>query len=205
MRRLIYIPVIHTEEDMGSMAGPLKQQFIQRFGTAKWREHVQTVDSMWQGIRSRIRTLKLNYKKVKIYQDGLPLCGRELEIMEDVARLGSHNYSIILLLVKKGAELIGTEDARLLVEEYNIIKKITGIAGIDQRKHEIKKVQKRRQELLTERDKFAANRISETLKEGETGILFSGLEHEIDKYLFKDIKVEYLIYRLPFRAIRRGD
>lgn len=205
MRRLIYIPVIHTEEDMGSMAGPLKQQFIQRFGTAKWHEHVLTVNKMWAGIKSRILELNLDYKKLKIYQDGLPLCGKELEIMEDVARLGSHNYRIILELVKKDAELVGTEDAKLLVEEYNMIKKITGMSNIDQRRREIKKVQKRRQELLTERDKFVANRINETVKEGETGILFSGLEHEIDKFLSKDIKVEYLIYRLPFRAIRKGD
>jgi len=204
MRRLIYIPVIHSEEDMGSMAGPLKHQYIQQFGIAKWREHIHTVEDMWKGIRQRISALRLDYKKVKIYQDGLPLCGKELEIMEDVARLGSHNYAIILELVKKGADLVGTEDAGLLVEEYNSIKKLVGITNVQERRLALKRMQKRRDELLVERDRFTANRISETLGEGETGILFSGIEHEIDKYIPKDIKVEYLIYRLPFRAIKHA-
>lgn len=203
MRRLIYVPVIHSEEDMGSMAEPLKEEYIRQFGIAKWRQHVHTVDTMWRGIERKINALKLNYKKVKIYQDGLPLCGKELEIMEDVARLGSHNYSIILKLVKKGAELVGTEDARLLVEEYNFIKKITGITDIEQRKQALKRAQKRKDELIAERDKFIANRIEETLKAGETGILFSGIEHEIDKFLPKDIKIEYLIYRLPFAELQQ--
>lgn len=204
MRRLIYIPVIHSEEDMGSMAGPLKNQYIQQFGIVKWREHIRTVEDMWKGIRQRIGALRLDYKKVKIYQDGLPLCGKELEIMEDVARLGSHNYAIILELVKKGADLIGTEDAGLLVEEYNSIKKLVEITNVQHRRLVLKRMQKRRDELLVERDIFAANRISETLGKGETGILFSGIEHEIDKHLPKDIKVEYLIYRLPFRAIKHA-
>lgn len=203
MRRLIYIPVIHTEEDMGSMAEPLKQQYVQQFGISKWQEHVRIVKNMWEGIRQRINRLRLNYNKVKIYQDGMPLCGKEMEIMEDVARLGSHNYRIIKDMVKKGALLLGTEDAKLLVEEYNLIKKITGIASAEKRRQEIKKEKERKGTLLAERDKFAANRIKETLKHGETGILFSGIEHEIDKYLPKDIKVEYLIYRLPFRAIQQ--
>lgn len=204
MRRLIYIPVIHSEEDMGSMAGPLKYQYIQQFGIAKWREHIRTVEDMWEGIKKKIRALRLDYKKVKIYQDGLPLCGKELEIMEDVARLGSHNYAIILELVKKGADLVGTEDAGLLVEEYNSIKKLVGITNVQERRLALKRMQKRRDELLVERDRFTANRISETLRKGETGILFSGIEHEIDKHLSKDIKVEYLIYRLPFRAIKHA-
>lgn len=204
MRRLIYIPVIHSEEDMGSMAGPLKYQYIQQFGIAKWREHIRTVEDMWEGIKKKISALRLDYKKVKIYQDGLPLCGKELEIMEDVARLGSHNYAIILELVKKGADLVGTEDAGLLVEEYNSIKKLVGITNVQERRLALKRMQKRRDELLVERDRFTANRISETLRKGETGILFSGIEHEIDKHLPKDIKVEYLIYRLPFRAIKHA-
>lgn len=204
MRRLIYVPAIHSEEDMGSMAGPLREEYIRQFGIAKWRQHVHIVDTMWRGIERKINALKLDYKKVKIYQDGLPLCGKELEIMEDVAKLGSHNYNIILKLVKKGAELVGTEDARLLVEEYNFIKKFTSIPDTQQRKKAERRARKRRDELMVERDKFIANRISETLKSGQTGILFSGIEHEIDKYLPKDIKVEYLIYRLPFRELQRA-
>lgn len=203
MRRLIYIPVIHSEEDMGSMAEPIKQQYIQKFGIDKWRQHVRTVNDMWEGIEEKIEALKLNYKKVIIYQDGLPLCGKEIEIMEDVAKLGSHNYNMILKMVKKGASLIGTEDARLLVEEYNFIKKFTEITGLDERKRALKRAKKQRDELLIKRDRFIAKRIKETLKTQEAGILFCGIEHEVTKYLPKNIKVEYIIYRLPFKELQQ--
>jgi hypothetical protein len=186
---------------MGSMSEPLKQQYIQQFGLDRWAEHAATVEDMWRGIRDKILALSLDYPKVKIYQDGLPLCGKELEIMEDVARLGSHNYNLVRELVKRGAELIGTEEAKLLVEEYNFVKNLTAISDPDERRLAVKKARQRRDELLIERDKFVSGRIAETLREAETGILFSGIEHEIDKYLPPDLKIEYIIYRLPFRRL----
>ena len=204
MRKLFYIPVIHSQEDMGSMAEPLKQQYIQQFGSAKWYEHVRTVDNMWEGIAERINALQLNYRKAKVYQDGLPICGRELEIVRDVAGFGSRNYKIVLDLVTKGARLIGTEDAGLLVEEYNFVKEFTEIKDINKRRTAMKKARKHRDKLIIERDKFVAKRINETLKQDETGILFSGIEHEIDRFLPEDIKIEYIIYRLPFRKLQAG-
>lgn len=201
MHKLIYIPIIHSEADMGSMASAMKHTYVERYGMARWRRHINTVSSMWGGIKKKIEELKLNCKKVKIYQDGLPLCGREMEIMEDVAHLGSHNYSIIKELVNKGAELIGTEDPKLLIEEYNFYKNLLGITDVSKRKKAVQKAKKRRDELLNERDKFIADRIKNTLKKGETGILFIGIEHEVNKYLAKNIKVEYLIYRLPFKEL----
>ena len=41
-----------------------------------------------------------------------------------------------------------------------------------------------------------------TLKEGETGILFAGMAHQVDKYLPKAIHISYLIFRLPFSKLR---
>lgn len=201
MRKLIYIPIIHTEEDMGSMAGDMKQIYIRQYGATRWRQHVNTVNAVWAGIKQKILNLKLDYGRVKIYQDGLPLCGRETEIMEDVARRGSHNYIIIKELVKNGAVLIGTEDPKLLIEEYNFYKKIMEITDIEQRNEAMQKAKKRRAELLVERDIFIAGRIKDTLGSNETGLLFLGLEHEANKYIPAEIKVEYLIYRLPFKEL----
>jgi len=201
MRKLIYIPIIHTEEDMGSMAGDMKQIYIRHYGATRWRRHVNTVNAVWEGIKQKILDLNLDYARVKIYQDGLPLCGREIEIMEDVARLGSHNYNIIKELVKNGAVLIGTEDPKLLIEEYTFYKKIIEIPDIEQRNEAMQKAKKRRNELLAERDKFIAGRIKDTIGANETGLLFLGIEHEANKYIAVDIKVEYLIYRLPFKEL----
>jgi len=39
-------------------------------------------------------------------------------------------------------------------------------------------------------------------EEGETGILFAGMAHQVDKYLPKDIHISYLIFRLPFSKLR---
>ena len=55
------------------------------------------------------------------------------------------------------------------------------------------------QELLKKRDEFIAQRIEETLKEGEIGVLFIGLMHRVDEILRADISVSYLIYHLPFK------
>jgi hypothetical protein len=175
--------------------------YIRQYGATRWRQHENTVNAVWAGIKQKILNLKLDYGKVKIYQDGLPLCGKETEIMEDVARRGSHNYNIIKELVKNGAVLIGTEDPKLLIEEYTFYKKIMEIPDIEQRNEAMQKAKKRRDELLVERDKFIAGRIKDTIGANETGLLFLGLEHEANKYLPADIELEYLIYRLPFKEL----
>ncbi|MEA1964195.1 MAG: hypothetical protein U9O41_03595 [Candidatus Aerophobetes bacterium] len=188
MRRLVYIPIIHTELEMGSVSSSLKEEYIVKFGKEKWQEHIRVINGMWEWIKGKIKGLKLTYEKVRVYQDGLPLCGKELDIVQKLAKRESINYKIILELIKKGAKLEGTESQKLLLEEYNYIKNISAPS--------IKKrYEQRSQQLLIRRDRYIANRINKTLNEDETGILFIGAEHEVDKYLASDIKVDYLIYR----------
>jgi len=43
--------------------------------------------------------------------------------------------------------------------------------------------------LLQRRDQFVAERINQTLKEGETGILFMGAHHKVLNFLPADIAV----------------
>lgn len=200
MRRLICIPIIHTQSDMGTIASSVKAEYIGKYGKAKYQEHLKTIDSMWQGIKEKLAKLKLDYSKARIYQDGLPVCGKEKEIVTSVASSGSQNHKIILDLMKQGAELEGTEDKELLLEEYAGIKNILQIKDKAEKERMLKGYNKDKKGLLAKRDRFIAERISQTLKEGETGILFIGLLHRVDKCLAKDIKIEYLIYRLPFKA-----
>lgn len=186
---------------MGSMAAGLKEEFTRKYGRKKWQEHTRGIDDMWNGTRKKIEDLKLDYKRARIYQDGLPLSGKEMDIVKEVAVKGSRNYQIVLDLVNRGAHLEGTEDINLLLEEYQYIKEITGITDPIQREEVAKKRQRMADTLLVKRGRFIAQRIDKTLKEGETGILFMGIKHEVDKYLPKDIEVSYLIYRLPFKKI----
>lgn len=194
MRRLIYVPIIHTEIDMGSLGQQLRHEYIKRYGLRRWKEHKRVVKVMWKGIEDKLEGLRLDYPKVKIYQDGLPCCGKELELVKDIARSGSLNYQLILKLVERGAQVMGTEDPLLLREEYH---SITSGSKDDVR------------ERLSKRDSFIAQRVQDTLAEGETGILLMGLIHRVDGKLPKDIHVEFLIHHLPFRrtadAIRDGD
>jgi hypothetical protein len=199
LRRLIYVPVIHTEADMGSVAEPLKKEYIKRYGTERWDEHTGAINSMWRGIRQRIFDLGLNYRKTKIYQDGLPVCNKELAIASDLAQAGNENYKIILELIQRGAKLIGTEDPGLLLEEYNYIKDVTKINNIKEKDKAIQKYEKKAWDILKRRDEYIANRIAKTLLEEETGVLFMGMRHRVDERLSKDIQVSYVIYRLPFK------
>jgi len=199
LRKLIYVPVIHTEADMGSAAEPLKREYVERYGQKGWDEHTSAIDSMWRGIRQKIFDLALDYDETKIYQDGLPVCGKELAIVHDLAQAGNENYEIIWELTQKGATLVGTEDAKLLLEEYNYIKAVTGIDNLEEKEKAIRKYEKEALDILNRRDEYIAQRISETLLEGETGILFMGMRHKVHEKLPEDMEIRYLIYRLPFK------
>jgi len=52
---------------------------------------------------------------------------------------------------------------------------------------------------LRARDAFIARRIADTLEDGEVGLLFLGMMHEVDRLLPEAIQVEFLIDRLPLR------
>jgi hypothetical protein len=204
MRELIYVPVIHSEADMGSVAGPHKKGFTDQFGVCVWNEHIQAVDEMWEGISKRLGKLHVEHAKLRIYQDGLPLCGRELDIVRDVAAQGSQNHRLVLSLVQRGASLEGTEDVQLLLEEYRCIQAIVSEHEVAGKRRKAKLLRNKRKVLLRRRDQFIAQRIDKTLQEGETAILFAGMAHQIDKYLPKDIHISYLIFRLPFSKLRQA-
>ena len=188
---------------MGTVAEPHKKEFTDQFGVCVWNEHIKAVDEMWEGIRGRLCKLDVDHSRMRIYQDGLPLCGREMDIVRDVAAQGSQNHRIVLSLVKRGASLEGTEDVQLLLKEYHCIQAINNELEPTEKQKKVQSLTAKRKLLLRQRDRFIAQRIDETLKEGETGVLFAGMAHQIDKYLPKDINVSYLIFRLPFRKLRQ--
>jgi len=198
MRKLIYVPIVHTEADLGSMAEFFEKEYKKRYSQKKWQAHTRAIDDMWQGIREKIVRLNLDWQKVRIYQDGLPVCGRELEIVTDLAKSGSINHKIVLDLVRLGAQPEGTEDSKLLIQEYDILKKVAHAKSERQRKSLINEYNRASSTLLLKRDRFIANRIDQTLDKRETGILFIGIMHAVDKCMPADIEVKYLIHRLPF-------
>ena len=198
-RNLVYIPIVHTEKDMGTLASQMKESFASEFGEDKWQEHWNAIHQMWDGLKLKIQQLKLDYKKVKLYQDGLPTCGFEEKIVRDIAGRGSKNHQLLVWLIEQGAVLEGTEDPNLLIQEYTHIKKILSAQTEDEKNKAAKEYETASKELLVKRDQFIKGRIEKTLNAGETGLLFLGMLHGVDEVLSKDIKVSYLIHRLPFK------
>lgn len=195
MRRLIYVPIVHTAADMGSQAEALEREHVRRHGRGEWARTRRLIDEVWEGLRTRLLALNLDYRRVRIYQDGLPVCGRELDIVREVAQGGSRNYALILELLSRGAVVEGTESPGLLREEYERIR--SAIPAGQAREEDAGEGER----LLRQRDEFVGRRVGETLKDGEVGILFIGLMHRVDQFLPPDIEVQYLIHRLPFQIL----
>ncbi len=177
---------------MGSLSGRLKEEYIAKFGEDKWKEYLNVEDELWNEIRRRLERLNMDYKKVKLFQDGLPKSGKEMDIVIELAKKGSKNYEFLLELIEKGAHLIGTEDPHLLIREYNHVRDIVKEAAVQGDKERLEKYREIGSLLLSERDGYIGKRINESLEQGETGILFIGIAHKVDKRLPEDIKVEYL-------------
>lgn len=186
-RRLIYVPIIHTEVDMGSLAESVKKEYIQKYGVHRWHQHLKKINDLWTGIEEYLNQKNLCYSQVKVYQDGLPVCGNELQIVQDIANRGGKNHQLLMKLIHKGATLIGTEDPTLLIKEYQVIKEAS--SGKKDKKDMV-----HHHNFMAERDVFIARRIDETLKNGEMGILFLGMLHKVDKKLPADIVVEHFKY-----------
>ncbi len=188
-RTLIYIRIIHSQVDMGAFSKSVRRVALEKFGEAAWKRKVNLIEEMWQEIEKFIKKLSLSYEKVRLYQDGLPVCGREDEIVSEVAKAGSWNYRLLLHLMKKGATIMGTESPELLVEEYEQTKQILAEGDVSQADQNKSHPQAPGESLLDRRDQYIADRIHSTLQSGETGILFLGMLHSLEKRLPKDMQV----------------
>ncbi len=153
------------------------------------------VDEMWQEIEQTVESLTIVPGKVRVYQDGLPVCGHEKQIVSDLAQAGSRNHKLLLRLENRGAILMGTESPELLLEEYRLATtSVTSMTSAGARRH-----QQASAALLEKRDRDISRRIDTTLATGETGILFLGMLHNVQAYLAPDIQVLYPVPRLERR------
>ncbi len=200
MRRLIFVPMIHSEADLGRMADEVRQKLTAALGEGAWGRRESAVDAMWSGIRARLLGAPLRWEQVRLYQDGLPLCGREIDIVRDVAAGGSRNHALLLELIERGATLVGTESPGLLVKEYQRVQALVEAARRRAPEPEIMALVREGEDLLRARDAFMAARIDGTLEEGETGVVFLGLLHRLDELLTDGFEVQHVIHNLPFEA-----
>lgn len=197
-RALLYFPIVHSQSDMGALSESIREITLQKLGERVWRRKVKLIERFWSDVENILNALSLPYAQTRVYQDGLPVCGKELEIVTELVKKGSPNHQLLIHLREKGATIMGTESAELLIEEYNLNKKILESGDLK----EVVQVEARQKAasdlLLEKRDAFIAARIDHTLATGETGIVFLGILHNLTGRLPEDIHIHYPINR-PFR------
>ena len=69
MRTLIYVPIIHTSADLGSLAKEVAKRGIADLGEEIWKEHRRTVDGFWDALIDYFESIDVS--GIKIYQDGM--------------------------------------------------------------------------------------------------------------------------------------
>jgi hypothetical protein len=174
-RSLIYIPVLHSPADMGSLASKLSPSADYGVQVARY----------WDRVEAELRGMRRAWREVRVYQDGLPDARADI-VARVVADVDSPNYRLLRWLVSQGALVVGTEDPVLLQEEYELLK--ASIADDAARRVYAARAAK----LLEERDRYTAARIGATLPAGGTGVLFIGLQHDVAQALPQDFEVTSL-------------
>ena len=198
-RVLISIAIVHAQADMGALNEPIQRIKVKQLGRKLWEHNLELVKNFWTQIEQATAGLALPYERVRLYQDGLPVCGHELEIVTDLAKAGSRNYQLLLKLKEKGATLMGTESSELLLEEYQLAKQVFTQEMSRRPSRQVARMTDLQHALLQRRDQFMARRISQTLLVGETGLLFVGMLHSVEPWLDPDIRVLH-----PVRQARKG-
>ncbi len=207
-RKLIHVSIVHAQTDLGSAAEKLGAIAAEILSAKGWHRHQSEVAAFWERLRT-VLPEKIEkelggqtWAKLRIYQDGLPAGGETARrIVEEMAEKGSPNYQIVSGLLKRGAQIEQTEHPVLLEEEYRLIRNIVAASGPDERERAEQAYRARSEALLAERDRFIAQRIDESLKETEVGLLFIGASHRVIAYLPEDIRA----FRFPEGVARDPD
>ena len=193
MRSLIWIPIVHSPEDLGNLRDAIHDTYVQHRGQTEWDAYLKNVDKLWKAIRLMLDDLGLDWSHVRLYQDGLPVCDHVQAIVRELAQKGSDNHQLLVSLVERGAQLTGTESPELLIAEYEFNRRILGEAGSSQSPAtHLPRIQRQARQLLDDRDRFIASRIAETLGPHEQGLIFLGMLHSLDGRLARDIKLTML-------------
>lgn len=179
-RVLHIVPVVHSAAELGSLA-PAQQS----------ADAERVVAAYWEAVPRRLGALMAEPRRLRLYQDGLPVCGKETELIADLARAGSANYRLLHRLIARGARVEGTESGPLLTEEVALHKQIRASGGPPNPAQQAELTR-----LLSDRDRFIAERIHTTLKPREWGLLFIGALHQVEAHLEPDIAVRWPVTRV---------
>jgi len=190
VRTLLLVPIIHTPADMGFAAEAVREIKARMFGPQWTRRYEAAVNGFWDELAHRVTQLKVD----RVYNDSLPIGGEAgKELVGKIAAAGSRNYQLLSRLVARGGQLEATEDPRLLQEEVRYIERIVTAKSLLDKEALARQHKQRLSDLIVERDRYMAQRINESLRHGETGMIFLGASHNIEPFLDKDIAVAHIV------------
>lgn len=188
MRKLYLVPMLHMSADMGSLSSVLDETARTGLGEVAWQKHKEALSAFWNCIVQFFEALDV--RDFKVYQDGMVTEGEGgLRTVREGISQGSKNYEIVGKLLERGAALVKTESLTLVKQEYTYVLKITSSKSPKEKEVWTLRYKLAQDRLLRERDDFIAQRINETLCQGETGILFIGAYHDVLSRLSEDIQV----------------
>ena len=193
-RVLYYVPVIHEKADFG----PLKESYEHHLrisqGTIAASIFQCQIQQYWNLIGKEIEVMPFDYSNLQIYWDSC-IIGYEKIILEfSIENAKTTEVLIIQKLLEKGAELVGTEDRKLVMAQLTKAQEILLEKNPIRKTRLWQQCRSENQRLVRERDEFIAKRINETLI--KQGIIFLGAFHQIQNILEEDIK----IYQIPDSA-----
>lgn len=197
MRQLYIIPIIHSRHDLGTLELPIRDVKSQILSASTLEQNQKVLDLFWGELKSGIESWGIDYSNALVFQDALPFTGHPEKIIEhrivaEMASKGSANHQLVKWLLDQGAQLMGTESTELLIKEYEVVKKSLAEGIYREISAEGESgVNEATTSLLEARDQFIAQRITESLKDGQLGILFIGLQHRVQNYLPIDLTVTY--------------
>lgn len=192
VKKLLLIPIIHSEKEMGSLKCDISEMIDRKFGKEKRDQHRRDVELFWENLRGIVNAIleRLDGPSIRIYQDGIPIGGEiGAKLIAMGAKDGIPNHQIVLSIIERGGVLEKTENPALLKEEYEIVRAIVNAKTDQEREALSEKNKKRLYELTIERDRYIAQRISESLGDGKYGILFIGATHNVAQYIQPDIEL----------------
>jgi hypothetical protein len=165
MRTLFIVPKMFTSNELSAVNSTVPEDFPQKS------------KEFWDYIDEKLRNRSIQ----KLYYDSLTIDepGKALEF---VKKSNEDCYNLVRRFNEAGAKIEITEDP-LLVQE--------AAAWISMLQND--KTDLATQEMLAknmiDRDKYIGGRISESLRDGETGILFLAPGRQISEYVSSDIRV----------------
>jgi hypothetical protein len=196
MRMLYVVPIVHSPEDLGTLADVALSLRRSLVSDTTCDASQAAVRRFWADLTDTIESWNIHYASLTVYQDALPVCeaalsGVEQQIIDELASKGSRNHQILQWLRSQGAMIVGTESPALLIEEYQLMKEsmmreLEGDESPSAASHRSGQVA-----ILRSRDKFIANRIDQTLRDSQTGLIFLGLIHQLEEHLPNDVLTVY--------------